>query len=470
MNQPDIGLYGLAVMGQNLALNIESKGFTVAVFNRTEQTTRQFIDAHAQNKNITAAFSVQEFIDALAPPRKVMLMVQAGPAIDKVLDQITPHLTKGDIIIDGGNSFYLDTIRRYRQMQNLGFLYLGTGVSGGEEGARIGPSLMPGGPPQAYAACEPIFTKISAHFDNQPCCTHIGPDGAGHFVKMVHNGIEYADMQLISEAYHLMKIALNLTPPQMSEIFTRWNRGDLNSYLIEITAGILAKIDPQTQKPLVDVILDQAEQKGTGVWTSQTTLNLGVPAPTITEAVFARFISAYKDQRVAAAQQLKGPPSTYAGDKTELIDAIHDALYAAKICAYAQGFALLAQASQEYIWNLKFGEIAMIWRGGCIIRAHFLNRIKDAYTQQPNLTNLLLNPYFKNIIQNAQTNWRQTVITAAQLGIPVPAFSSALNYFDSCRSARLPANLLQAQRDYFGAHTYQRTDQPGKFHTDWLNL
>ena len=470
MNQADIGLWGLAVMGQNLVLNLESKGFKVAVYNRTEETTRQFIEKHPPGKNIIATYNVKEFLDALAPPRKVMLLVQAGPPVDKVLEQITPHLDKGDIIIDGGNSFYLDTIRRCHALQEKGFLYIGTGVSGGEEGARLGPSIMPGGPPEAYAACLPIFTQISAHVDTQPCCTYIGPDGAGHFVKMVHNGIEYADMQLICEAYHLMKTALNLTAPQISEIFARWNRGDLNSYLIEITADILSKTDPQTQKPIVDVILDQAEQKGTGAWTSQTAVNLGVPAPTITEAVFSRFISACKDERLAAAQQLKGPTSTYTGNQTDFLDAIHDALYAAKICAYAQGFALLNRASREYNWNLNSGEIALIWRGGCIIRAHFLNRIKDAYVRQPKLVNLLLDPYFKNIIHTTQTNWRRTVITAAQLGVPLPAFASALNYYDSYRSARLPANLLQAQRDYFGAHTYERTDQPGKFHTDWLNL
>lgn len=470
MAKADIGLWGLAVMGQNLVLNMESKGFTVAVYNRTAEKTKKFAEEQAEGKNIVPTYEVKDFIDRLAKPRKVMIMVKAGEAVDMVIEQILPHLEKGDIIIDGGNSYFGDTIRRCNQLKDKGLLYIGTGVSGGEEGALKGPSIMPGGSKEAYKAVEPIFTKIAAQVDNQPCCTYIGDDGAGHFVKMTHNGIEYGDMQLICEAYYLMKNALGETPDQMHDIFTDWNKGDLNSYLIEITADILSKKDIETGKPLVEVILDKAGQKGTGAWTSQTALALGIATPTIAEAVFARCISAVKDERVAASKQLSGPSGKYTGNKAEFLKAIHDGLYASKICSYAQGFAMMAAAAKEYNWKLDFGKIAMIWRGGCIIRAHFLHRIKEAYDHNANLANLLLDPYFKEIVENAQESWRKLVSTAAELGIPVPAFSSALNYYDSYRNPRLAANMIQAQRDYFGAHTYERIDKEGTFHTEWLKI
>lgn len=470
MAKADIGLWGLAVMGQNLVLNMESKGFTVAVFNRTTQKTRDFAQGQAKGKNIIPAYEVKDFIDALARPRKVMIMVKAGKPVDMVIEQILPYLEKGDIVIDGGNSHFPDTIRRCNQLKEKGLLYIGTGVSGGEEGALKGPSIMPGGSKEAYEAVAPVFTKISAHVDGSPCCTYIGDDGAGHYVKMVHNGIEYGDMQLICEAYYLMKNALGMSTDRMHEVFADWNKGDLDSYLIEITADILSKKDPETGQPLVEVILDKAGQKGTGAWTSQSALGLGVPAPTIAGAVFARCISAIKNERLAASEQLSGPTGKYTGAAPEFIKAIHDALYASKICSYAQGFALMASAAKEHNWTLNFGQIAMIWRGGCIIRAHFLHRIKEAFDRNPNLPNLLLDPYFKNIVEKGQPNWRKVVITATELGIPVPAFSSALNYFDSYRNPRLSANMIQAQRDYFGAHTYQRVDKEGVFHTDWLSI
>jgi 6-phosphogluconate dehydrogenase len=467
MEKADIGLWGLAVMGQNLVLNMESKGFTVAVFNRTTQKTKDFAEDKAKGKNIIPAYEIKDFINSLTKPRKVMLMVKAGKPVDMVIEQILPYLEKGDLIIDGGNSYFADTIRRCKGIEQKGLLYIGTGVSGGEEGALKGPSIMPGGSKEAYTQLEPIFTKISAHVDGQPCCTYISDNGAGHFVKMVHNGIEYADMQLICEAYYLMKNALAMSAEQMKNVFADWNKGDLDSYLIQITADILSKKDTETGKPLVEMILDKAGQKGTGAWTSQSALALGIPAPTIAEAVFARCISAIKDQRLAASKQLSGPGGKYDGDKEEFIKAIHDALYASKICSYAQGFAIMAAAAKEYNWQLNFGQIAMIWRGGCIIRAHFLNRIKQAYQRNANLANLLLDDYFKDIANRAQSNWRKVVTAATHLGIPVPAFSSALNYFDSYRTEQLSANLLQAQRDYFGAHTYERIDKEGSFHTDW---
>jgi len=470
MAKADIGLWGLAVMGQNLVLNMESKGFTVAVFNRTTQKTKDFVEGKAKGKNIIPAYKVKDFIDSLTKPRKVMLMVKAGKPVDMVIEQILPYLKKGDLIIDGGNSHFSDTIRRCNQLKEKGLLYIGTGISGGEEGALKGPSIMPGGSKEAYAAIEPIFTRIAAQIDGEPCCTYIGDDGAGHFVKMVHNGIEYAVLQLICEAYYLMKNALAMPAEQMHDVFADWNTGDLDSYLIQITADILSKKDTETGKPLVEMILDKAGQKGTGAWTSQSALALGIPAPTIAEAVFARCISAIKSERLAASKQLSGPGGKYSGDKEDFIKAIHDALYASKICSYAQGFAMMAAAAKEYNWQLNFGQIAMIWRGGCIIRAHFLNRIKQAYQRNANLANLLLDDYFKNIANKAQSNWRKVVATAAHLGIPVPAFSSALNYYDSYRTEQLSANLLQAQRDYFGAHTYERIDKKGSFHTDWLKI
>ena len=470
MAKADIGLWGLAVMGQNLVLNMESKGFTVAVFNRTTQKTKDFAEGRAKGKNIIATYEVKDFINSLKLPRKVMFMVKAGKPVDMVIEQTLPYLKKGDLIIDGGNSHFSDTIRRCNQLKEKGLLYIGTGVSGGEEGALKGPSIMPGGSKEAYAAIEPIFTRIAAQVNGASCCTYIGDDGAGHFVKMVHNGIEYADMQLICEAYYLMKNALGMTAEAMHDVFADWNKGDLDSYLIQITADILSKKDSETGKPLVEMILDKAGQKGTGAWTSQSALALGIAAPTIAEAVFARCISAIKDERVAASKKLSGPGGKYTGDKENFIKAIHDALYASKICSYAQGFALMAAAAKEYNWNLNLGQIAMIWRGGCIIRAQFLNRIKEAYDHKTDLANLLLAPYFKQIAENAQQNWRRVVSTAAELGIPVPAFSSALSYYDSYRTERLSANLIQAQRDYFGAHTYERIDKEGTFHTDWLKI
>jgi len=466
----DIGLWGLAVMGQNLVLNMESKGFTVAVYNRTLQKVKDFAESRAKGKNIVPTYEIKDFIDAIARPRKVMMMVKAGEAVDMVIEQINPFLEKDDLIIDGGNSHFSDTVRRYQELEGKGLSYIGVGISGGEEGALKGPSIMPGGNKEAYALVEPIFAKISAHVDNQPCCTYIGDDGAGHFVKMAHNGIEYADMQLISEAYYLMKNALGMDADEMHNIFAKWNTGVLNSYLIEITSDILSKQDPQTGNPLVEMILDKAGQKGTAAWASQSALELGVATPTITEAVFARCISAIKAEREAAAKELSGPDRKYTGGRDKFVKAIHDALYASKICSYAQGFALMASAAEKYNWALNLGEISMIWRGGCIIRAHFLGRIKEAFEHNPNLANLLLDPYFKDIVETAQPNWRKVVVAAAQLGIPVPAFSSALNYFDSFRSERLGANMIQAQRDYFGAHTYQRIDKEGVFHTDWLLL
>ncbi len=470
MAKADIGLWGLAVMGQNLVLNMESRGFTVAVFNRTTQKTRDFVEGGAKGRNIIPGYKVKDFIDSLTKPRKVMIMVKAGKPVDMVIEQILPFMQKGDLIIDGGNSHFPDTIRRCRQIQEKALLYIGTGVSGGEEGALKGPSIMPGGSKKAYALVEPVFTKIAAQADGEPCCSYIGDDGAGHYVKMVHNGIEYADMQLICEAYYLMKNVLGMTAEQMHHVFADWNKGDLDSYLIEITADILSRKDPQTGRDMVEIILDKAGQKGTGAWTSQNALAIGIAAPTIAEAVFARSISAIKDERVAASKQLSGPGGEYTGDKAEFVKVIHDALYASKICSYAQGFALMAAAARQYNWKLNPGEIAMIWRAGCIIRAHFLRRIKEAFDRNSRLANLLLDPYFRQIIENAQESWRKVVITAAELGIPVPAFSSALNYYDSYRNPRLSANMIQAQRDYFGAHTYERTDKEGFFHTDWLNI
>ena len=470
MAKQQIGLIGLAVMGENLVLNMERNGFGVAVFNRTLEKVTRFVEDRAKGKNIVGTYSVKEFVDALERPRKIMLMVKAGPAVDAFIDMLLPHLDKGDILIDGGNTFFPDTIRRAKSVAEKGFLYIGTGVSGGEEGALMGPSIMPGGHSKAYEAVAPIFTKISAHVDGASCCTYIGADGAGHSVKMVHNGIEYGDMQLICEAYYLMAHALGMSTAQMQKVFAEWNQGDLNSYLIEITADILSRKDPETGKPIVDVVLDTAGQKGTGKWTSQSALDLGVPAPTIAEAVFARCISAIKEERVAASKQLSGPAAKYKGDRDAFVTAVRDALYASKICSYAQGFQLMAAAAKEHDWQLNFGEISMIWRGGCIIRAHFLNRIKEAFDRDASLANLLLDPFFKDIVQSNQDNWRKVVTTAAELGVPAPAFSSALAYYDSYRSERLPANLLQAQRDYFGAHTYERVDKPrGEFfHTEWM--
>ncbi|MBE9566619.1 MAG: NADP-dependent phosphogluconate dehydrogenase [Proteobacteria bacterium] len=467
MSTQDFGLIGLAVMGQNLALNVESKGFSVAVYNRTTARTQEFMAGPAKGKNIIGAESLEDFIAALSRPRKIMLMVKAGQPVDDFIDRLLPHLDKGDLIIDGGNSHFPDTIRRNKALAEKGFFYIGTGVSGGEEGALLGPSIMPGGQPEAYELVAPILTKIAAQVDGGPCCTYIGPDGAGHYVKMVHNGIEYGDMQLIVEAYFIMKNGLNLTASQLHDVFAEWNEGELNSYLIEITRDIFARKDEDTGQPLVEVILDRAGQKGTGKWTSQSALDLGVAAPTIAEAVFARCISAVKAERVAASKILSGPSTTYGGDPKDFIEAIRQALYASKICSYAQGFALMTEAGKQYGWKLNFGEIAKIWRGGCIIRAQFLHRITEAYERDPNLANLMLDPFFKDVLESAQESWRHVVASAANMGFPIPACSSALAYFDSYRRDRLPANLIQAQRDYFGAHTYQRVDKEGAFHTEW---
>ena len=467
MKQQDFGLIGLAVMGQNLVLNIEEKGFPVAVFNRTAARTEEFVAGEAKGKNILPTYSVEDLVAALKRPRRIMLMVKAGEPVDQFIEHLLPHLQKGDLVIDGGNSFFQDTIRRNRMLAGKGFLYIGTGVSGGEEGARHGPSIMPGGQREAYDLIAPILTKISAQVDGDPCCAYIGPDGAGHYVKMVHNGIEYGDMQLIAEAYYIMKNALGLGAPELHQVFADWDQGPLNSYLIEITRDIFARVDEGTGQPLVEVILDQAGQKGTGKWASQNALDLGVSVPTITEAVFARCISAIKKERAAASKLLSGPRATYQGDRQAFIEAIRQALYASKICSYAQGFALMKEAGKEYGWDLNFGEIAKIWRGGCIIRAQFLHRITEAYQREPGLPNLMLAPFFKEVLESAQEQWRHVLATATTLGLPIPAFGSALAYYDSYRRDRLPANLIQAQRDYFGAHTYERVDKPGTFHTEW---
>lgn len=469
MSKQQIGVVGLAVMGKNLAVNIESRGYSVSVFNRTYEKTADFLEKEAKGKNFVGAETIEEFVESIEKPRKILLMVKAGPGTDATIESLLPHLDKGDILIDGGNTLYEDTIRRNQQLSESGIHFIGTGVSGGEEGALKGPSIMPGGQREAYELVAPILEAISAKVDGKPCTTYIGPDGAGHFVKMVHNGIEYGDMQLISEAYFMLKHVLGLSSDELHQVFSEWNKGELDSYLIEITADIFTKMDEETGKPLVDVILDSAGQKGTGKWTSKNALDLGVPLPLITESVFARFISAMKDERVKASKVLSGPEvSSFDGDKAELIEAIRKALYMSKICSYAQGFAQMRSASEEYGWDLKYGEIAMIWRGGCIIRAQFLQKIKDAYDREPNLDNLLLDSYFSSIVQEYQGALREVVSLAIKYGIAVPSFASAISYYDSYRTEDLPANLIQAQRDYFGAHTYQRKDKEGVFHTNWM--
>ena len=484
----DIGLIGLAVMGQNLALNIADHGFQISVYNRTTEKTDKFVADHPTTPGgVIGTKTLQEFVTSLAKPRKMVILVQAGKATDAVIDGLVPLLEPGDIVIDGGNALWTDTIRREKALREKNLRFIGSGVSGGEEGARFGPSLMPGGEFAAWLELKPIWEAIAAKVDAKtgkpipgatpghpvtggvPCTTYIGENGAGHYVKMVHNGIEYGDMQMICEAYALMKGLLGLKPAEMGAIFSGWNTGILDSFLIEITADILKQKDPSSRKPFVDIVLDTAGQKGTGKWTSTNALDMGVPAPTVAEAVFARCISAIKEERVAASKILKGPGRKYRGSKKALLAAIHDALYCSKICSYAQGFQLMRTAQQEFGWKLNFGEIAQIWRGGCIIRAAFLQKITEAYARQPDLANLLLDPYFTKTVKAAQQNWRKVVSLAAECGVAAPTFSSALSYYDSYRSARLPANLLQAQRDYFGAHTYERTDQPrGKFfHLDW---
>ncbi len=471
MGKCDIGLIGLAVMGENLVLNMESRGYSVAVFNRTVSKVDDFINGGAKDKNILGCHSVEELAANLKSPRKVMLMVKAGKPVDDFIETVLPYLDKGDIIIDGGNSHFPDTIRRTKYIEEKGLLYIGTGVSGGEEGALKGPSIMPGGSPDAWPHVKPIFQAISAKVDDgTPCCEWVANDGGGHYVKMCHNGIEYGDMQMICEAYLIMKQVLGMTAKEMHDVFAGWNEGELDSYLIEITRDILGKTDRETGKAMVDIILDTAGQKGTGKWTSQSALDLGIPAQTVAEAVFARTMSAIKEERVAASKVLSGPVPTYDGDKKELIEMIRKALYASKICSYAQGYQLMRAAAKEYGWDLDFGNIALLWRGGCIIRAQFLGKIKEAFDNNPELPNLLLDQYFRDVIDQTQDAWRKVIALAVEKGIPVPAFSSALAYYDSYRTERLPANLLQAQRDYFGAHTYERVDKPrGEFfHTEWL--
>jgi 6-phosphogluconate dehydrogenase len=465
----DIGLIGLAVMGQNLVLNMNDHGYVVAVYNRTVSKVDDFIKGEAKGTQVVGARSVEELISALKRPRRVMLMVKAGQAVDDFIETLIPHLEAGDIIIDGGNSNYNDTMRRTAYVESKGLLYIGTGVSGGEEGARHGPSIMPGGSPAAWPAVKPIFQAIAAKVDDgSPCCDWVGENGAGHFVKMVHNGIEYGDMQLISEAYHLMQEGLGMSADAMHAVFAEWNRGKLDSYLIEITRDILDFKDADGQ-PLVNKILDAAGQKGTGKWTVISALDMGIPLTLIGEAVFARALSALKEERVAASQALSGPTASFDGDRQAFVDDLREALYAAKIVSYTQGYMLMRAAAGEYGWNLNYGGIALMWRGGCIIRSVFLGKIKEAFDRNPALTNLLLDPYFKGQVEAAQNAWRRVVAKAVELGIPVPAMSSALAFYDGYRHGRLPANLLQAQRDYFGAHTYERVDEPrGRFfHTNW---
>lgn len=469
MKKSDIGLIGLAVMGENLVMNMESKGFTVSVYNRTADKVEKFVNGRAKGKNITGTYSLEELVASLEKPRKIMMMIKAGAPVDDMIEKLIPLLEKGDIIIDGGNSHFPDTARRTAYVESKGLLYIGTGVSGGEEGALHGPSMMPGGSPEAWESVKPVLQAICAKVeDGTPCCDWVGENGAGHFVKMVHNGIEYGDMQLICEAYHLMKNVLGLSDDEMHEVFAEWNKGELDSYLIEITRDILAYKDTDGE-PIVEKILDTAGQKGTGKWTGIAALDEGIPLTLIGEAVFSRCLSAMKEERVAASKVLCGPAVSFDGDKKQFIEDIKNALFASKIVSYAQGYTLMRSAAKTYGWNLNYGGIALMWRGGCIIRSVFLGKIKEAYDNNPELSNLLLDPYFKNAIENAQAGWRRVCATAVMNGIPVPAMSSALAYFDGYRSERLPANLLQAQRDYFGAHTYERVDcERGKFfHTNW---
>jgi len=492
----EIGLVGLAVMGQNLALNIADHGFRISVYNRTIEKMEAFVNRYPDTPGgLVGCATFEDLVTSLKRPRKIIIMVKAGSGTDAVIEQLAPRLDEGDILVDGGNSKWTDTIEREQRLAERGLRFIGSGISGGEEGARFGPSLMPGGQESAWKALEPVWTAIAAKVDpdsgrpllgaepgkpvegGEPCAAYIGPDGAGHYVKMVHNGIEYADMQMICEAYDLMRRLAGMSAAEIGQSFARWNQGVLDSYLVEITADVLQQTDPVTGGPFVDVVLDAAGQKGTGKWTSINAIDMGVPAPTIAEAVFARCISAFKEERVEAAAMISGPSSDSASgqpakaDRESLLNAIHDALYCAKICSYAQGFQLMRAAESEYGWTLDLAEIAQIWRGGCIIRAHFLQKITDAYRHEPGLANLLLAPHFKDAIEHAQPHWREVVALAAQHGVPAPTFAASLAYYDSYRSTRLPQNLLQAQRDYFGAHTYERVDQPrGRFfHLDWLD-
>ena len=452
-------------MGQNLARNIARHGFAVAVHNRSQSRTDRLIERHGDEGDLTPAATLEDFVAALDRPRRIMLMVKAGKPVDAVIDELVPLLDEGDILIDGGNSHFEDTRRRGAALAERGLHFLGAGVSGGEEGALLGPSIMPGGPPEAYAPVAPVLTAIAAQVDGTPCCAHIGPDGAGHYVKMAHNGIEYADMQLIAEAYDLLTSAAGMPAPEIARTFEQWNAGDLESFLIETTSKVLAHTDAATGRPLVDVILDEAEQKGTGRWTAQSALELGVPVTAITEAVYARALSARKDQRTRASKILPGPGGGTTPDG--FVDAVRDALYASKVVAYAQGFEQMRAASDEYGWDVDPGTLATIWRGGCIIRARFLDRIKEAYERSPDLPNLLLDDYFRDAVANAQDAWREVVRTAVDLGVPTPAFSASLAYYDGFRRERGPASLIQGLRDYFGAHTYRRVDRDGVFHTLW---
>lgn len=465
----DIGVIGIAVMGENLILNMESKGFYVSAFNRTVDKVEDFVNGRAKGKNIYGAMSLEDFVGSLKSPRKVMLMVKAGKPVDDFIDKLIPHLEEGDIIIDGGNSHFPDTERRTKYVESKGLLFIGTGVSGGEEGALLGPSIMPGGSPKAWEAVKPIFQGIAAKVDDgSPCCDWVGNGGAGHFVKMVHNGIEYGDMQLINEVYHIMKDVLGMSADEMHEVFKEWNKGELDSYLIEITTEILAFKD-EDGAPLVDKILDTAMQKGTGKWTGTVALELGIPLTLITESVFSRCLSALKEERVAASKLLSGPTPTFSGDKQAMINDLGDALYAAKVISYAQGYQMMKAAAAEYNWDLNYGSIALMWRGGCIIRSRFLENIKEAFDKNHDLANLLLDPFFTKKMQENQGGWRRVIAAAVTNGIPVPCLSAGLTYYDGYRCERLPANLLQAQRDYFGAHTYERIDKPrGEFfHTNW---
>lgn len=471
MAQHDIGLVGLAVMGQNLVLNMANNGYSVGVFNRTTSTTDEFVASKTPEQDVTGYHSLEELVQNLSAPRKVMLMVKAGPAVDAIIDQLKGLLSPGDIIIDGGNTHFEDTNRRTREVEEAGLQFIGTGVSGGEEGALKGPSIMPGGSADAWPHVRELLQKISAKVGSNadiPCCEWVGPAGAGHYVKMVHNGIEYGDMQLICEAYFILKHALNLSNDELYRVFDKWNQSELESYLIEITRDIFTVADGESDQSLVDVILDTAGQKGTGKWMSQHALDLGVPTTLITEAVYARCLSAQKEARVRASEVLDGPSGTYSGDREQFIEDVRQALYASKICSYAQGYVQLDAAAEEFEWDLNNGDIALLWRGGCIIRARFLEDIKAAFDKNPELENLLLDDFFRDAIETAQPSWRRVVAAAVELGLPVPGFSAALSYYDGYRRGRLPANLLQAQRDYFGAHTYQRLDKEGTFHTDWI--
>jgi len=466
MAQQDVGLIGLAVMGENLVLNMERNGFSVAVFNRTVSKVDNFVRGRARGKKVLGTHSIEEFMASLQRPRRIIIMVKAGDPVDAMIGQLRPHLEPGDVVMDGGNSFFKDTIRRGNDLAQHGIHYLGTGISGGETGALMGPSIMPGGPREAYDRMAPILTKIAAQVDDGPCCTYIGPGGAGHYVKMVHNGIEYGDMQLIAESYDVLRRALGKNARQLRKIFRKWNEGDLNSYLIEITANILGVTDPDG-RARVDSILDEAKQKGTGKWTSQNALDIGAPTPTINAAVESRIISSLKAERVEAAKFLQGPPATKVRGKSKLVESVRQALFAAKIISYAQGMALLRMASEEYQFKLNLAEIARIWKGGCIIRAALLDRIRAAFARNPNLPNLLMDEWFGRQVMACQDGLRHTVTTAVSLGIPCLAMSASLAYYDAYRSERLPANLTQAQRDYFGAHTYRRIDRDGSFHTKW---